>query len=134
MITYEVEGVDRIAEQVRAKVFGLEAGSRLLIADFGAEVHDRTFQYSPYDALELYDDFHMRENIRIETDDDGLGVNIGWRAADFRAEGFEPYYLTWEFGSDAINREPRPSLTPAFEELAPSLEERFRVLLRGLAS
>lgn len=116
-LSLELFGAGEIAAAVAENREEMVKASRLLVADYGAYMHDLTFQLSPYDALELNDTFHMRENIRIETDDDGLGVDVGWRHEDFTNEGFAPYYLFQEFGT--LYMPAQPSLGPAASELEP---------------
>lgn len=129
MITLDVQGLDQIEAELRRRQQAAEVGGRRLISDYGAYTHDLTHQLSPYDVLELYDTFHMRENIRIETDDDGLGMEVGWREEDFTVEGFFPYYLVWEFGS--TQHAAQPSLGPAWNELEPSFEEDAEQLVQA---
>lgn len=117
MLTFTIEGADEIAAEIRRRGAALPAAGRRLIADYGAYQHDLTHQLSPYDELELYDDFHMRENIRTETSDDGLSMEVGWHMEDFTSEGFAPYYFFQEFGT--VNMAAQPSLGPAWAELEP---------------
>jgi len=129
VISFQIEGVDRIVRELRARDAALQAGGRRLISEYGAFTHDLTHQLSPYDALELFDDFHMRENIRIETSDDGLSFEVGWREEDFAAEGFAPYYLFQEFGT--LHMAAQPSLGPAWNDLEPHFEQDASDLLRN---
>lgn len=129
-VRIEVGGINEIIAELGRKVEAANVAGRRLIADYGAFQHDLTFQLSPYDALEEFDTFHMREQIKIETSDDGLSMEVGWRMADFTSAGFYPYYLAQEFGT--IHMAAAPSLGPAWNELEPTFKSDWREALEGI--
>jgi len=133
MFGFDLEGIDGLKDELDRRLRTVEERARKLVADYGQHLHDLTFQLSPYDALELYDDFHMREHIDVQTYEEGsvFGFETGWRAEEFRAEGFAPYYLFQEFGT--VLMPAQPSLTPAWADLRPSFLSDAADLLNVMA-
>lgn len=127
MVYFSVTGVDRLHAELERRMLTVEARARRLVEDYGEHVRGLTFQLSPVDTG------FMREHVGAETSEgDGVfGFEAGWRAEEFRNEGFAPYYLFQEFGT--VFMAPQPSLGPAWNELRPHFMDDAADILNTMA-
>ena len=84
------------------------------LQDYGRQLTSLTRQLAP--EAEGF----LKSAVRMEPDGDESGWEVGWFGEDFAIVGFDPYFWFVEFGT--VDTDAQPSLTVAWEDLAPTLE------------
>lgn len=92
--------------RLNAKVFNLDglvanlfendkraqAAIRKVVARNGKRLKAQAEKDCPYDTSKPANEFHMRDNVRLEPSDDGLVARVGFLRKDFTKAGQPPYY------------------------------------------
>lgn len=94
-----------VARTVRKLEKTIKNRIRVVVADYGEKIYQRTYDLAPKKT------YFMVDHLHLDFTQDGFNFTVGWRASDFEAEGFDFYPLFQELGT--ITAAAQPSLGPA---------------------
>lgn len=114
--TVQIEGLDRLIQQLEALVPELEAAAKRAVKESAEAVQAQTRQNVRVDTGNL------RDQVDIEYKDNGLTAIVGWK------NRHDWYASIHEHGTSRIPAQ--PSLGPALEAERAKFEERLRQEIR----